>query len=127
MHREFVKNDYFHKLTRTVLSLARQGHAIFLGRGIDLILPPTVGFRVRLVAPLEKCVERYAKLFQLTPEQARGEVIRLEQQRSEFVRHHFGIGAAEPTRNDLVINMARWTSAQAVELILSARRILGVA
>ena len=127
MQREFVKNDYFHKLSTTVLSLARQGHAVFLGRGIDQILPRTIGFRVRLVAPLEQCIERYARLFSLTLGEARGEVVRLEQQRSEFIRRHFGIGAGEATRNDLLINMARWTPAQAVELILSARKILGVA
>lgn len=117
---EFIKNDYFHRLTETVLSLARQGHAVFLGRGADMILPRTIGFRARLVAPSELCAENFAKHHNLTPDQARVEVSRLEQERSEFIRNHFRIDAADLTRHDLIINMERFTSGQAVELILSA-------
>ena len=123
MQPEFVKNDYFRQLTETVLSLARQGRAVFLGRGADLILPKTIGFRVRLVAPIEVCIETFAIRRQMTPEQARGEVIRLEQERAEFIHHHFKIDVTDPTRNDLVINMDRYSPAQAVDLILSARAI----
>lgn len=118
---EFIKNDYFHRLTETVLSLARQGHAVFLGRGADMILPRTIGFRVRLVAPSELCAENFAKHHDLTPDQARLEVGRLEQERSEFIRNHFRVDAADLTRHDLIINMERFTSGQAVELILSGR------
>ena len=39
MQSEFVRNDYFKKLTETLLSLARQGSCVFLGRGADLLLP----------------------------------------------------------------------------------------
>ena len=116
---EFVKNDYFHRLTETVLSLARQGHAVFLGRGTDMILPRTIGFRVRLVAPSELCVKNFAIQRKLTPDQARVEVSRLEKERSEFIRNHFRIDAADSTRHDLMINMERFTPRQAVELILS--------
>jgi len=127
MQPEFVKNDYFNRLTETVLSLARQGHAVFLGRGADFILPRTIGFRVRLVAPFELCAEDFAKRHNLTPERARVEVARLEQERSEFIRNHFQIDPADPTRHDLTINMERFTLKQTVELILSARTATGMA
>ena len=35
---ELNKDDYFRRLTETVLTIARQGPAVFLGRGVDLIL-----------------------------------------------------------------------------------------
>ena len=36
MQEEFRKNDYFHSLTETILCLARQGPAIFVGRSDSL-------------------------------------------------------------------------------------------
>lgn len=118
---EFIKNDYFHRLTDTVLSLARQGCAIFLGRGSDLILPRSVGFRVRLVAPTEWRVARFARERGMAADEAREEVAQLEHERSEFIRHHFHVDANDPSRYDVVINMARFTTEQTVDLILAAR------
>ena len=118
---EVVKNDYFHRLTETVLSLARQGHAVFLGRGADLILPQDIGFRVRLVAPRGTCVANLARRRNLSHKEAEAQVARLERQRAEFTQHHFQIDAADQTRHDLIINMGRFAPDQAVNLILSAR------
>ena len=123
MQPEFVKNDYFRCLTKAILSLARQGHGIFLGRGVDLILPQRVGFRVRLEARFETRVENFGKRRGLTPDQARAEVKRFEEEQAGFIRHHFGVDFADPTRYDLVVNLERLTPGQAVEMILSSRQI----
>lgn len=120
---EFVKNDYFHRLTKTVLMLARQGHAVFLGRGVDLILPRSVGFRVRLVAPHETCVANYAQRHSLSQEEAETEITRVEQERAEFIQHHFQADAADQARYDLVINMDQLSAEQAVDVILTARGV----
>ena len=125
MDSGFIKNDYFRRLSEAVLSIARQGRAVFLGRGTDQILPRTVGFRARLVAPIAMCVERYAQQRKLPMDKARAEVSRLEQERAHFIRHHFRVDADGPARHDLVINMERFTQQQAVELILSARQFPG--
>ena len=124
MQPEFVKNDYFHRLTKTILSLARQGAAVFLGRGAHLILPPDRGFRVRLVAPLEKRIQRLARLRNLTLGEARGELERIERDRTEFLRHHFPAQKVDATRHDLTINLARFSVDQAVDLVLSTRRMV---
>jgi len=121
MQPEFTRNDYFHKLTQTVLSLARQGHGIYLGRGVDLILPRHVGFRVRLTAPLEQRIERWAATNVLTEDEARTEIERLEAERDNFIRHRFRCEPGTWTRFDLIINVARFTPEQAVEVILHAR------
>ncbi len=49
--------DYFHRLTETILALARQGRAVFLGRGADLILPRDRGLRVRIIASIGRRAE----------------------------------------------------------------------
>jgi len=120
---EFTRNDYFHQLCRTILSLARQGHGIFVGRGADRILPRSEGFRVRLVAPREMRLEHFAKHQGLDRGAAQREMRRKEQERAEFLRHHFEVEADDPTRADLVLNLERIGVDQAVGMILEARRI----
>jgi cytidylate kinase len=124
LQRDFVKNDYFHQLTETVLSLARQGHAVFLGRGTHLMLPAGIGLRVRIVAPHGACVEAFAKRTGQSIEEARASVKRLEKERIEFIQRHFKVDVDDPSRHDIVINRAQVGLKQAVEMILAARKII---
>jgi len=121
MEGTFKKNDYFNKLTSTVLALARQGPAVFRGRAVDLILPRGRGFRVRLIASRESCVRSYAEHHSLDPEAAREELDRIEEERAEFVRRQFKIEACSPDRHELTLNLDSFSPDQAVELILRAR------
>jgi cytidylate kinase len=120
---EFRKEDYFHRLSEAVLALSRQGPAIFLGRGVDLILPQKRGLRVRLVAPEEDRIREYARQNQCAEDAARAQIARIEHERAEFVRRCFGKATADPTRFDLLINLGRFSQADAVELILAALRL----
>lgn len=126
MSREFPRNDYFHRLCRTVLSIARQGSAVFLGRGVGLILPADRGYRVRLVAPLEFRIRRHAELQELDLQRARREVERIDKERAEFVRNQFHADPGDITRFDIAINFARHTPDQAVELIMAGMRVRGL-
>jgi hypothetical protein len=123
MQSQFVRNDYFRRLCETLLSLAHQAPSIFVGRGADLILPQQRGFRVRLIAPLESRTKQYAASHTLELAEARREIERIESQRADFFRHHFGVEATDPLRHDLTINLDRWSCGQAVELILQARSL----
>jgi hypothetical protein len=126
MQPEFVKNDYFHRLTETVLSIARQGHAVFLGRGTDLILPRHIGFRVRLVAPHDVCIKNFADRHVISLKHAREDIARIEKERAEFIRHHFRTTPDDPLRYDLIISTAMFSPDQAVDLILDARKRAGI-
>ena len=108
-----------------MLSLARKGCAIFLGRGVDRILPLDRGLRVRLVAPLEYRIQRLAELRGLTLEQSRDEVARIERERGDFIKSRYQIHVDEPTRFDVTVNMAKFDDDQAIDLILAARKLLG--
>lgn len=120
-----ARNDYFNRLTRTVLSLARKGRAVFLGRGADRILPSDRGLRIGLVAPLEYRVQHLVELRGLTSEKSREEIARIERERGDFMKSRFRVDADDPTRHDLIINMAKFTDAQAVDLILWTRKRRG--
>jgi cytidylate kinase len=123
LDQQFTLNDYFHRLCETVFSLARQSSCVFVGRGCDLILPSQLGFRVRLVAPLDQRLERLANEKGLSPENAERELKRIGRERSEFLRHHFRVAPEDPTRHDLTINLERTTVDQAADTILAAREI----
>jgi cytidylate kinase len=121
-----VRNDYFRRLCETVLTLARQGSCIFVGRGIDRILPRGPGLRVRLLAPLSRRIEDYAREYGVTATESRGCLRRLQAERNRFILRHFGVEATDPSRHDLVINLERLRPRKAVELILAALSAAGV-
>ena len=121
---EFIRNDYFRRLVKTTLSLARQGSAIFVGRGVDLMLPRNVGFRVRIVAPIAMRLQRFADRHSMTLTQAGDIVTRVDRERAEFVRHHFRVDINDPTRCDLTFNMEHFSIDQAVEAIVAVRTMM---
>jgi cytidylate kinase len=123
MSSEFPRNDYFHRLTSTVLAVARKDHAIFLGRATDLILPRASGLRVRVTAPIEYCAQRWATRRRIPLEHARAEIQRTEVERAQFVENHFDTEARDESRYDLTINAQGFTIEEAVEVILSALRL----
>jgi len=121
---DFVRNDYFRHLVKTVLSLARQGSAVFLGRGIDCMLPRDLGFRVRIVAPLKMRIERFAKRHNMSIEEARKIVPEIDRERAEFVANHFHVGVNDATRCDMTLNSEHFSPAQAADAIMSVRDIM---
>jgi cytidylate kinase len=123
LQREFVRNDYFRRLCETLLSLARQAPSVFLGRGADLVLPQGRGFRVRLIAALDSRTRRYAEWNDLSAEEAKLEIERIERQRADFFRHHFQVDASDPLRHDLTVNLDRWSTEQTVNLILEGKEV----
>lgn len=124
MQPGFVKNDYFHQLTSTILSLARTGNAVFVGRGADLILPRATGLRVRVVEPLASRIRRVAGELALSADDARHEIQRLETERAAYINQHFQTPGGDPERFDLVLNLARISKSQAVDIIATARATL---
>lgn len=120
LQSEFGRNDYFHQLCKTALGIARQGHAVFLGRAIDRVLPRDVGLRVRIVAPQDFCLRNFAERMKLPIDKARTEMKRIEKERAEFLERHFRVHPDEAGRFDLGINSATFSHEQAAEIILAA-------
>jgi cytidylate kinase len=123
---ELRTDDYFRRLTETVLALARHGNAVFLGRGVDLVLPKDHGLRVRITAPLDQRTREFALQNNIPESAAQAEVERIDEQREHFRRYHFGATANDVIRHDLVLNLGRFSHAQAVEVIEAALRLRGI-
>ena len=123
---DYRKEDYFQRLSETVLALARQGPGVFIGRGVDFLLPRDRGLRVRFFAPYEERVGAYAELHHCGKDVARAAIAREEQEREALFAKHFAKQKADPTRFDLLINLGRVSGAEAIEIITATLRARGM-
>jgi len=119
-------SDYFHRLTDAIFYIVRDGPAIFVGRGADLILPSSKGLRVRIVASLEQRIHRLAERLGINDNQAAKQINTIRKDRDKFIGKYFNVSDNEPTRFDLQINVEHFTFAQTVDTILSALKLRGI-
>jgi len=123
---ELRPDDYFRNLVETVLSIALRGHAIFVGHATDLVLPAGHGLRVRVIASRDYCAKARAEAYGRDLDKAAKELEAMEEKRVQFVQRHFHTDAREETRHDLVLNLERFSTEEALALILAALRIRGI-
>lgn len=107
-----------HQIELMVLDYALKGDVIIYGRGgQDLLKQIKSVFRVRIIAPFEERVERWAEREWLDPDLARLLVRKSDQQRAGFIKYYFDRDWDSPLDYDLVINTMRLSEDKAVELI----------
>ncbi len=127
MHEGMSRNDYFHRLTKTVLAITPGANAIFMGRTTELILPRDVGLRIRIVAPLKQRIRRFAETREVTVELAGRDMEAIDLDREKFAEKHFGRMAHDPCRFDLIVNRQHHEPSDVVSLILCALKLRGIA
>jgi cytidylate kinase len=104
-----------------ILDFALKGNVIIYGRGgQDLLKGINSVLRVRIIAPFEERVERWAEREWLDPDRARKLVRRSDQQRAGFIKYYFDRDWDDPMGYDLVINTERLSEESAVRVICDA-------
>ena len=104
-----------------VLEQALQGNVVIYGRGGQDLLPEiTSVLRVRIIAPFEERVERWAQREWIDPDLARSLVRKSDQQRAGFIKYYFDRNWTNPIEYDMVINTTRVSTEMAVKLITEA-------
>ncbi len=98
-------DEYLNELFRQVQVIAQHGHSVVMGRGAQFILKPDRAFRVRLIAPLEHRVERFAKSSNTSSKEARNEILLLDAKRERFTRQNWSEEIESPCNYDLVLNV----------------------
>jgi len=107
-----------HYIELIILEHALKGNVIIYGRGgQDLLKEIQSVLRVRIIAPFEERVERWAEREWLDPDLARVMVRRSDQQRAGFIKYYFDRDWADPLGYDLTINTSRLTEETAVKAI----------
>lgn len=111
----------FHRIELIILEYALKGNVIIYGRGgQDLLKGIDSVLRVRIIAPFEERVERWAEREWLDPDLARVLVRKSDQQRAGFIKYYFDRDWDDPLNYDLVINTMNLSEETAVKMISDA-------
>lgn len=107
-----------HLIELIILEYALKGNVIIYGRGgQDLLEGINSVLRVRIIAPFEDRVERWAEREWLDPDRARMLVRKSDQQRAGFIKYYFDRDWDDPLGYDLIINTQRLSEESAVRMI----------
>ena len=106
-------------LGQIMLLAARHASTVFVGRGVQFILPREQGLAVRLIAPWPRRVARVMEVRGLGKEEAERYIVRCDEGRRNFVKRYFRQDLDNPRLYDLVINVERLTIACVVDLIVN--------
>jgi cytidylate kinase len=109
---------YLERLYSVIYELAKQGDAVFLGRGSHLLLRDfPCALHVRVTASPEVRIRTLLERGFPRDSAARA-LKRTDDERSAFVRFAFGVDWEDPARFDLVLNMDKLTVALAVSTVV---------
>lgn len=102
-----------------VLEQALKGDVIIYGRGgQDLLNGIDNVFRVRVIAPFDLRVERWAEREWIDPDLAYSLVRKSDQQRAGFIKYYHDRDWEDPIYYDLVINTAKLSEETAIKQIV---------
>jgi cytidylate kinase len=110
-------------LIKSVLHLADAGNVILVGRGAGVVTRAMANmFHVRLIASLEKRIERVQKLENLSPKEAARFIARRDRGRGRYVRAHFHTHVDDDLNYHLVVNTDLLPPPDAADLIAQGAR-----
>jgi cytidylate kinase len=113
---------YLERLYSVIYELAKQGNAVFLGRGSHILLRDfPCALHIRVTASLEKRIRTLMDQG-LNHEAAARAIKHSDHERSAFVKFAFGVDWGDPERYDLVLNMDKLSVPMGVSTVLSMAR-----
>ena len=109
---------YLERLYSVIYELAKQGNAVFLGRGSHILLRDfNCALHIRVTASPEKCIRTLMDQG-LNREAAARAITRSDDERGAFVKFAFGVNWEDPARYDLVLNMDKLSVSLAVSTVI---------
>lgn len=118
------QEEYVVHLGRMAFLAAQHKECVFIGRGVQFVLPREKGLAVRIVAPEKYRVARTELMRRVSTDEAKQYIAETDRGRKEFVRRYFHQDVENPLLYDLVVNVDRLGVDGAVELIAHAFRSL---
>lgn len=112
--------EYFSQLMQVINVFVQEGSCILLGRGSPFLVNEGQGIRVRIVAPEEQRIVNLMRFYSIGAREAEDRMQKSDQERAAFCWHYFQRDIDDPNQYDLVLNMDRINTDDAVSLILRA-------
>lgn len=114
------QHEFTALLLEVIRSVARMGSAVVVGRGAQYVVDPKNALRVRIDAPLELRVGRYAEKRELSLKEAERIVRETDREREQFIKHYFLMDSNDIHHYDLCLNTAHLSANQACSMIIHA-------
>lgn len=106
-----------------LLDFAKTGNVILYGRGCqDLLKGMGNVLRLRIIAPFEERVERFAEREWIDPDLAHEYIRKSDHQRAGFIHFYFDRNWNDPIGYDIVYNTSVLSEAAIVDSIIAAAR-----
>ncbi|HID81064.1 MAG TPA: cytidylate kinase-like family protein [Chromatiales bacterium] len=118
-NRPWLEAKYSRNLVSVLLGIRSIG-GVVLGRGANYILGHSACLRIRIVAPLNIRAKRFAARAQVEKEEARRQVLEIDDERENFMKTLYHKKINHPEDYDLTINTERISIETAVELIMDS-------
>lgn len=116
------ESRYARNLVETTLEFAADGNCVFVGRGAAWILPPEQTLRVGLMAPRDHRIQVVMADRKIDAIAAAKVVDEMDERRARFAKAHLCGTVIDPHAYDLVLNTARFSIPQCVEMIVAAAK-----
>jgi len=111
---------FLQQMVRVIWTVAREGHAVFVGRGANWILDARYGLRVRVVAPFETRIRAVAQAEKIELDTAKHRVQQEEAILAKFTRKVFRRDIDDPLGYDLMLNLGDLDLETAASVVLTA-------
>jgi cytidylate kinase len=110
--------EYVSRLGKIVVLAAQHESHVFVGRGVQFILPRDRGLTVRIIAPKKQRIQRVMERRNCSQHDAERFVDETDRGRAAFVQRYFHHDVADSRLYDLVINLEHTSRDAALDLIL---------
>lgn len=118
-HRE-TNLSYLIFLVKAVRTLEKFGNSIIVGRGANYICQNKNSFHVRVVCPLKKRVQNYAREHQIPKNEASDIILKKDADRENFTRYNFNRDISNSSDYDLTINSDTYTMDEMADIVIRA-------
>jgi hypothetical protein len=110
-----------HKMTESILQLARMGKVIIVGRGANIITAKLKNsFHVRLVAPLHERVKHIMEIENIGEKEAEAFVKQKDKGRREYIKSSFSKNIEDLELYHLMVNTGLMSYKESAEIIAAA-------
>jgi hypothetical protein len=111
---------YARHLMEVLTALGALGECVIIGRGAGHLLLPSHTLRVRLIGPRAERIATLSRKLHVSHHEAERRMDNIDSQRRGFIERHFRKNPEDPSNYDLLVNAARFTHAECVDLIVEA-------
>jgi cytidylate kinase len=114
------EHDYSRSLFRVLSSLAQVGRMVVVGRGAHLVLPPDLGLRVRIHAPMAVRIGWLTAEEHLSEGEAKARLTKMDHEQAQWLRRTYGERLHRwPNVFDLELNAASFSVDACTDIVIA--------